>query len=302
MKAKEYIEEGYEYVVDIDLAQFFDTVNHDRLMARIARKIKDKRVLKLIRRYLQSGVMVSGVKTKTEIGTPQGGNLSPFLANIVLDELDKELKNRGHRFCRYADDCNIYVKSKRAGDRVLKSVTKYIEKQLKLRVNQRKSGTDKMNKRKFLGFRFYWKKGGRIGITIAKQVKSRIKGKYKILTERNQGRAMSYVISKINEYSRGMINYFAIADGKTFFNEIEQWLRRRLRMYIWKQWKNCKTKCKNLRKLGLKRIVAIKFSYTRKGYWRIANSPILAYTMTNEYFKDLGLQSLSKKFKQLQMF
>jgi RNA-directed DNA polymerase len=300
-QAKEFLEKWYKYVVDIDLEKFFDTVNHDKLMARLALTIKDKMLLKLIRRYLQSWVMIEWIRTKTEIWTPQWWNLSPLLANIVLDELDKELEERWHRFCRYADDLNIYVKSKRAWDRVLKSITEFIESKLRLKVNQDKSWTDVPSKRKFLGFTLYTKKDWTSWIRIAMQVKTLIKNKLRYLSKRSSWKNMSYKIFKINEYSVWLINYYGIACAKRFFEEIDQWLRRRLRMCYWKQWKKTKTKYKNLKKLWLKHQKAYEYANTRKSYWRISNSWILSKTLTNQFFIDQWLKSLSWKFKQLKL-
>lgn len=298
-QAKEYMEQWYRYVVDIDLEKFFDTVNHDRLMARLARTIKDKFLLKLIRKYLQWWVMIEWVKTKTEDGTPQWWNLSPLLSNIVLDELDRELEKRGHKFCRYADDLNIYVKSKRAGDRVLKSITKLIESKLKLKVNQDKTWVDTPDKRKFLWFSIYEREDGTFWITIAKQVRVMIKNKLRFLTRRSDGNNVKYKIDKINEYSTGMINYYKVTDDQWFFRYIDWWIRRRLRMCYWKQWKQIKTKIKNLKRLWYNHKDAYKYANTRKSYWRIALSWILTRTLTNQYFINQWLKSLSWKLEQL---
>lgn len=235
-QAKKYINEGYTTVVDLDMEKFFDTVNHDRLMAKLAKTMEDKRLLKLIRRYLQAGIMDKGVCIRTTVGTPQGGPLSPLLANIVLDELDKELMKRGHRFCRYADDCNIYVKTPRAGERVMQSLTGFIEGRLKLKVNQEKSAVDRPTRRKFLSFSFYWRKAG-VQICIAAKAKKRLKDKIKLLTSRRRKDfPLQDRIDSINQYLRGWIGYFALAEAKSFLEATDATLKRRLRMCIWKKW------------------------------------------------------------------
>jgi len=249
-QAKEYMNQGYRWVVDIDLEKFFDKVNHDILMSILAKKIQDKMVLKLIRKYLQSGVMIGGLYSKTEKGTPQGGPLSPLLSNILLDELDKELEKRGHKFCRYADDCNVYVKSKRAGERVMKSLTKFLEKKLKLTVNKDKSAVDRPWKRKFLGFTFYFNKG-KVRIRAHNKSIERLKNKIREITNRNVGTSMEWRIKRLNLLAVGWVNYFKIADMKGKLREIDEWTRRRLRACLWKQWKKIKTKFANLKKFGI---------------------------------------------------
>lgn len=272
-KARGYMNEGYKYVVDMDLEKFFDKVNHDILMHRISRRIKDKRVLKLIRLYLQSGVMLNGICVKNEEGTPQGGPLSPLLANILLDDFDKELEKRGHKFCRYADDCNIYLKSERAGQRVMKSITNFLENKLKLKVNKEKSAVDRPTKRKFLGFSFYTVKG-KYEIRIHPKSLRRIKDKIKSITSRKWSISMEERIKKLNQVTTGWVNYFSIAKAKSIMQRIDEWTRRRLRMCIWKQWKKPKTKIMKLVSMGTPKGKAYEWGNTRKGYWRIANSPI----------------------------
>lgn len=286
-RAQGYINEGYSWVVDIDLAKYFDTVNHDKLMALVARKVKDKRVLKLIREYLKAGVMINGVVIETEEGCPQGGPLSPLLSNIMLNELDKELEERGHKFCRYADDCNIYVRSRKAAERTMQSVTKFLEGKLKLRVNREKSAVDRPWKRKFLGFSFYRGKEG-VRIRVHKKSVERLKEKIRNITSRSNGMSMDVRLQKLKQLIKGWVNYFRIADMKTLTRSLDEWTRRRLRMCIWKQWKKVRTKFQNLMKLGLDRQKAWEYANTRKGYWRIANSPILSQTITNERLQKRG--------------
>lgn len=297
-KAKQHINQGYRWVVDIDLEKFFDRVNHDILMRKLSEKIKDKRLLTVIRRYLSSGVMVNGVKISSEEGTPQGGPLSPLLANILLDQLDKELDKRGHRYCRYADDCNIYVKSKKAGERVMASIKDLLENKLKLGINQNKSAVDLVSRRKFLGFSFYFSKG-ECHIRIHEKSYKRFKDRIRELTNRNSGIGMEYRLRRLNDYTTGWINYFAIANAKSRIQVLEGWIRRRLRACIWKQWKKIKTRGRNLIKLGLPEWKAWEFANTRKGYWRISNSPILASTITNDYLENLGYRSIYKRYCRL---
>lgn len=292
--ARGYIEQGYRWTVDIDLEKFFDRVNHDKLMSLVARKVKDKRVLKLIRKYLESGIMLNGVKVKSEEGTPQGGPLSPLLANIMLDELDKELEKRGHKSCRYADDCNIYVKSRKAGERVMESITHYIEEVLKLKINRNKSAVDKPSRRKFLGFSFYVKKGKARNFIHRKPVE-RFKTRVKEITSRSNGKSMDWRKEELNHLITGWVNYFRIADMKATAKELDQWTRRRIRMCYWKQWKRIGTKHDNLVKLGIDNRKAWEFANTRKGYWRISNSYILSTSLTNEYLQKQGFLSLTNR-------
>ena len=295
-KSKEYINEGNKWVVDMDLEKFFDKVSHDILMERLSRKIKDKRVLKLIRKYLESGIMINGIRINNEEGTPQGGPLSPLLSNIMLDEVDKELERRGHKFCRYADDCNIYVKSKKAGSRVLKSMTYLLENKLKLKVNKDKSKVDLVTRRKFLGYSFYFSKGG-VEIRIHEKSYERFKTKVKEITNRNTGISMEMRLKKLNEVTMGWLNYFAVAKAKSRIIELEQWIRRRLRACIWKQWKRVRTRYNNLKRLGVTTYKAWEYANTRKGYWRISNSPIVSTTLGNSYLEELGYKSITKRYQ-----
>ncbi|MEK4221365.1 group II intron reverse transcriptase/maturase [Bacillus sp. FSL W8-0116] len=296
-KAKGYIRDGYRWVVDMDLEKFFDRVNHDRLMSTLAKTIKEKPLLKLIRKYLQAGVMINGVVSRTEEGTPQGGPLSPLLSNIVLDELDKELEKRGHKFVRYADDCNIYVKSKRAGERTMASVKRFIEGKLRLKVNEKKSAVDRPWKRKFLGFSFTPSKEPKV--RIAKQSLKRMKKKVREITSRKIPYPMEYWIKKLNQYLLGWYGYFALADTKSIFEDLDGWIRRRLRMCLWKNWKTSKTRIRNLIKLGVPEWKAYEWGNSRKGYWRISKSPILHRTLGNSYWSNQGLKSLQKRYEFL---
>lgn len=298
VRAKQHIEAGYCWVVDIDLEKYFDRVNHDILMSRIARKVKDKRVLKLIRKYLESGVMINGVVIETEEGTPQGGPLSPLLSNIMLDDLDKELEKRGHRFERYADDCNIYVRTERAGKRVYQNIKGFLETHLKLRINEGKSAVDRPWKRKFLGFSFYRTKEG-IGIRLAPQVVKRVEDKVREITKRNRGIAVDAVIKRLNEYLIGAIGYYALADMKSFLTKLEGWIRRKLRVILWKQWKRPKTRFRELRKLGLSEELAKKIVSSRKGYWRLSDTPQLHKVLGITYFKSLGLKNLVARYSSI---
>ncbi len=296
-KAKGYIRDGFRWVVDMDLEKFFDKVNHDRLMSTLAKTVNDKPLLKLIRKYLQAGVMINGVVSSTSQGTPQGGPLSPLLSNIVLDELDKELEKRGHKFVRYADDCNIYVKSKRAGERTMASIQRFIEEKLRLKVNIKKSAVDRPWKRKFLGFSFTSAKEPKI--RIAKESIKRMKEKVREITSRKMPYPMEYRIAKLNQYLIGWCGYFALADTKSVFKELDGWIRRRLRMCLWKNWKKPKTKIRNLIKLGVPKGKAYEWGNSRKGYWRISKVPILHKTLGNSYWSNQGLKSLQKRYEFL---
>lgn len=296
-EAKGYIKEGYRWVVDMDLEKFFDKVNHDRLMSTLAKKISDKPLLKLIRRYLQSGVMINGVVYDTDEGTPQGGPLSPLLSNIVLDELDKELEKRGHKFVRYADDCNIYVKTKRAGERVMASIKTFIEKTLRLKINEKKSAVARPWQRKFLGFSFTYRKEPQV--RIAKESIKRMKNKIRELTARKKPFPMEYRIQQLNQYLIGWCGYFSLADTKSIFESLDGWIRRRLRMCLWKNWKKPRTKVRNLIRLGVPDWKAYEWGNTRKSYWRISKSPILHRTLGNSYWSNQGLKSLQARYEIL---
>ena len=296
-KAKGFLQEGYRWVVDMDLEKFFDKVNHDRLMGTLAKRIQDKRLLALIRKYLTSGIMIQGIVTASREGTPQGGPLSPLLSNIVLDELDRELEKRGHRFVRYADDCNIYVKTERAGQRVMKSVTSFIEGKLKLKVNLQKSAVDRPWKRKFLGFSFT--SGKEPKVRVAKESRERMKQKIRDITSRKKPYSMEFRIQKLNQYLVGWCGYFALADTPSVFRDIDSWIRRRLRMCMWKDWKKPKTKIRKLIGLGADPQKAYEWGNSRKAYWRIAKSPILHRTLGNSYWSSQGLKSLLARYETL---
>ncbi len=292
-QAERYINEGHGYVVEIDLEKFFDTVNHDYLMQRISRRISDKEVLKLIRRYLQAGVMENGVSVKNEEGTPQGGPISPLLANILLDELDKELEERGHKFVRYADDINIYVQTQRAGERVMESVGHYLEKKLKLRVNKEKTKVKRPTKAKILGFSF-WKSQSLWQIRIAPSSIEKLKAKLKQLTDRSWGISMAERIKRINQLLQGWLGYFRIGKSKSALVRVEEQLRTRLRIIKWKEWKRVRTRIAELIKLGVPKAKAYQHANTRKSYARVAHSPILTSSLTKDYFTSIGLLSLQQ--------
>jgi RNA-directed DNA polymerase len=296
-EAKSYMKEGYRWVIDLDLEKFFDRVNHDRLMAKLAEKVKDKKVLKLIRKYLQSGVMINEVVMDTKEGAPQGGPLSPLLSNVVLDELDKELETRGHLFVRYADDCNIYVKTRKAGERVKESITVFIENKLKLKVNEEKSAVDRPWKRKFLGFSFTWNQDPKV--RIAPQAMKKVKAKIREITSRKKALSMEQRIRELNQYLTGWCGYFALAETPSIFQGLDEWIRRRLRMCLWKQWKKPKTKVKRLVSLGVPKEKAFEWGNTRKGYWRIACSPILHRSLDNQYWKSNGLKKVTDRYNHL---
>ena len=297
-EARRYVQEGYEWAVDLDIEKFFDRVNHDILMAKVARKVKDKRVLTLIRRYLQAGVMINGVVMETTEGTPQGGPLSPLLANILLDELDKELEKRGHKFVRYADDCNIYVKSKRAGERVMESVKRYLQERLKLKINEQKSAVDRPWKLKFLGFSMHKAKNGQILIRLAPQTIERVKTKIRQITARNKPVSIAERIGRLNTYLGGWMGYFALAETPSVFEELDGWIRRRLRLCLWKQWKRVRTRYRELRALGLPEQVVHEFANARKGPWRMAHGP-MNRALGNAYWQSQGLTSLTERYQRL---
>jgi group II intron reverse transcriptase/maturase len=296
-QAQAYIREGYDWVVDIDLEKFFDRVNHDMLMARLARVVKDKRVLKLIRAYLNSGVMVNGVVMETGEGTPQGGPLSPLLSNIMLNDLDRELEERDHKFVRYADDCNIYVKTQRAGERVLESVKQYLEKKLKLKVNPKKSKVERATRAKFLGFSF-WKRKGEVLIRLANHTKERFAEKMRRLTKRTRSGKMEDIVSGINRYTRGWIGYFRLATTPSVYQGLDEWIRRRLRQMQWKRWKRGTTRYRELVRLGVPRERAA-LGAIGTSPWRISRSPIIHEALSNAFWQNTGLESITERYNHL---
>ena len=296
-QAQAYIAEGNEWVVDIDIEKFFDRVNHDMLMARVARMVKDKRVLKLVRAYLNSGVMINGVVMETEEGTPQGGPLSPLLSNIMLDDLDKELEKRGHKFVRYADDCNIYVKTQRAGERVLEGVKQFLEKKLKLKVNPKKSKVEKAMKAKFLGFSFF-KHKGELFVRIATRTKERFKEKIRSLTKRTRTGKLEDIVQDVNRYTRGWMGYYRLAETPSVYEKLDEWTRRRLRQLLWKRWKHGTTRYRELVRLGVPNARAA-LGAIGTSPWRMAHSPVVHEALSNAFWRSSGLEGLLTRYNQL---
>jgi len=287
MQAQSNLNEGYAWIIELDLEKFFDRVNHDKLMGLLAKKITDKRTLKWLRSYLNSGIMEGGVVSPRSEGTPQGSPLSPLLSNIVLNELDRELEARGHRFVRYADDCSIYVKSEKSARRVKEAITEYIEGKLKLKVNRDKSRVSHPGESTLLGFSFYpGEKGWEI--RIAPKSLKRIREKMREKTKRNDPSGAKEKIKKMEAVIRGWVNYFAIARAKSKMQGLDEMIRTRLRMGTWKQWKKPRTKRRNLEKLGINHQKAYEWSNSRKGYCRVAHSPVLCRALSNEHFTRLG--------------
>jgi group II intron reverse transcriptase/maturase len=298
-RAQQYVQEGYEWTVDLDIEKFFDRVNHDMLMARVARKVKDKRVLRLIRAYLNSGVMVEGVVMGTEEGTPQGGPISPLLANVLLDDLDKELEKRGHKFVRYADDSNIYVRTERAGQRVMESVREFLQKRLKLRLNEKKSSVGRPTKLKFLGFSMGKdKRKGGVYIRLAPRTVERFKTRVRELTSRSNGWGVERRVKELTTYLRGWLGYFRLADTPSVFKTLDGWVQRRLRMCLWKQWKRVRTKIRELRALGVPEWKCFEFANMRSGYWAVAHRP-LNTVLGIAYWRAQGLFMLFPRYQQL---
>ena len=290
-QAQQYIAEGYRWVVDLDLEKFFDRVNHDKLMAKLAERASDKRLLKLIRAFLRAGVMEGGLVSPVDEGTPQGGPLSPLLSNIVLDEFDRELERRGLRFARYADDSNIYVRSRRAGERVMASITRFITTKLKLKVNELKSAVARPWERKFLGFSFT---GGeepkrRIAPKAILRFKERVRG----LTRRTRGVSIERMAEDTARYLRGWIGYFGRCQTPSVLHNLEAWVRHRLRSVIWKQWKRGSVRFAELQRRGVGKALAAKTAGSAHGPWRLANSPALSFALPNAYFDSLGIPRLT---------
>lgn len=290
-RAQEHLAAGYTWVVDLDLEKFFDRVNHDKLMGRLAKRITDKRVLKLIRAFLNAGVMEKGLVSPIDEGTPQGGPLSPLLSNIVLDELDRELERRGHRFVRYADDCNIYVRSQRSGDRVMESITRFINKKLKLKVNSEKSAVARPWERKFLGFSFTVKEPQRR--RIAPKAMDRFKERVRELTRRTKGVSLEDMVKALTVYLRGWHGYFGFCQTPSVLEDLDSWIRRKLRCFLWKQWKRGRTRYKELRKRGVNEALSAQTAGSPHGPWRLSHSPALCLAFTNAFFDRVGLFRLA---------
>lgn len=297
-KAREYAATGRRWVVDMDLEKFFDRVNHDILMARLARRIGDKRVLGLIRRYLQAGLMVGGIVSPRTEGTPQGGPLSPLLSNILLDDLDKELERRGHTFCRYADDCNIYVKSRQAGQRVLESLTRFLANKLKLKVNSEKSAVAHPWERTFLGYSMTFHRKPRL--KVAKGSVDRMKNKLREIIRAAKGRNIRLVIEELTPVLRGWVNYFKLAEVKGIFEELDEWMRRKFRCILWRQWKRTYTRAKNLMKFGLDKDRALKSAMNGRGPWWNSGASHMNQCFPKRFFDRLGLVSVLHQLRSLQ--
>jgi RNA-directed DNA polymerase len=290
LRAQEYAQASYTWVVDLDLEKFFDRVNHDMLMARVARKVKDKRVLKTIRRFLQAGMMEQGLVSPRREGTPQGGPLSPLLSNIMLDDLDKELERRGHRFCRYADDCNVYVQSQRAGERVLESMTTFLTKRLKLKVNEEKSAVDRLWNRSFLGYTVLPGKLSRL--RVSPESVKRLRGKLRQILRMARGWSIGRTIEHLKPILRGWGNYFKLSEVKAAFEQQDQWLRRRLRCKLWRQWKRTLTRARMLMKRGLPEERARKSATNGRGPWWNSGASHMNHAYPKSYFDRCGLISL----------
>jgi group II intron reverse transcriptase/maturase len=290
--AQRYIQEGRRWVVDVDLEKFFDRVNHDVLMGRLAKRIGDKRLLGLIRRYLEAGIMADGVVTERHEGTPQGGPLSPLLANVLLDEVDRELEKRGHAFCRYADDCNVYVRSKRAGEDVMRTLRRLYAK-LRLRVNEAKSAVARPWGRKFLGYSFWVAKGGEVKRRMARQALKTMKDRVRAITGRNRGRSLEQVSQNLRGYLVGWREYYRLADTPGVFRDLDQWIRHRLRVVHLKQWKRGRTVYRELRARGLSQPAAAYVArHTRRWWWN--SSRYLHVALPNRYFDALGVPRLAQ--------
>jgi len=298
-QARQYVSDGKRWVVDLDLEKFFDRVNHDILMSRVARKVEDKRALRLIRRYLQAGVMDGGVVSPRAEGTPQGGPLSPLLSNTLLDDLDKELERRGHAFCRYADDCNIYVRTRRSGERVLSSVTRFLERRLKLRVNRQKSAVGRPWERKFLGFSLTWHRKPRL--RVAKESVRRFRVALRQSLRRGRGRNLGrYIVEDLGPKLRGWVNYFRISEVKGVFEQLDEWLRRRLRNIIWRQWKRPRTRRNKLMQRGLHEACASRSAYNGRGPWWNCGASHMNRAFPKRYFDNHGLVSLLDEWLKFQ--
>jgi len=296
-RAKEHIAAGHRWVVDMDLEKFFDRVNHDVLMSRLARRIEDKRILRLIRRYLQAGMMAGGIVSPRSEGTPQGGPLSPLLSNVLLDELDKELEQREHRFVRYADDCNIYVRSRRAGERVLNSTERFLKKRLRLTVNRDKSAVDRPWKRKFLGYTFTMHFQPKL--KVASESVKRFKGRLREMFRRGRGRRLRRVIGDLRPVLIGWVSYYRKSEVRNVFEQLDQWIRRKLRVILWRQWKRNWTRAKELIRRGLSHEQAWTSATNGRGPWWNAGASHMNRAVPTRYLSQLGLVSLIQKRLEL---
>jgi len=294
-QAKKYVSEGYGCVVDIDLEKFFDRINHDKLMRRVTRRVQDRRVLRLIRSYLEAGIMKEGVCVRNEEGTPQGGPLSPLLANIMLDDLDRFLEKRGHRVWRYADDCNVYVRSRRAGERVMRSMVRFITATLSLRVTQAKSAVDEPNKRKFLGYTFH----GRSKLRIATKSIERLKARVRELTRRKVSISLEDRLAMLSRYLTGWMSYFRLTEAPSILRDLDKWIRHRVRVCIWSTWKLPRTRMRKLEALGARRDEAWKSAMSRRGRWFITMLQTVSTALSAKWLREQGLQSLSDRWLQL---
>jgi RNA-directed DNA polymerase len=295
--ARSHVEAGYRFVVDMDLEKFFDRVNHDVLMARVARRIGDKRLLRLIRRYLTAGMMIEGVAHAREEGTPQGGPLSPLLSNILLDDLDKELERRGHRFCRYADDCNVYVRSMASGDRVMESIARYLEKRLRLKMNRDKSAVDRPWNRKFLGYTMT--PHHRPKLKVSPSSVKRAKAHIREIVRKGRGRSLPKVIGEITPFLRGWVAYFRLSQVKNVFEELDQWIRRKLRLILWRQWKKPRTRAGKMVRLGIERGRAFDSAHNGRGPWWNAGASHMNAAITAKWLNRQGLTSLLAEYQRL---
>jgi RNA-directed DNA polymerase len=297
MQAQQHIKAGYCWVVDIDLAKFFDRVNHDLLMARVARKVKDQRALRLIRRYLQAGVLEGGLTSPTLEGTPQGGPLSPLLSNIMLDDLDKELEKRGHRFCRYADDANVYARSRRAGERLMDSLTSFLSRRLRLQVNHEKSAVDRPSRRQFLGFSFTPRLEAKL--RVAPDREKRLKARFRELLRIGRGRTIRDTVKALAPKIRGWVGYYRLCEVKASFERLDEWLRRRIRALHWRQWKRPRNRARQLVRRGLEHELAWRSAWNGRGPWWNAGARHMNQAIPTRTMRTLGLVSFLEEFQRI---
>ena len=294
-QAKTYVGEGRNWVVDIDLEKFFDRVNHDKLMTRVGKRVQDSRVLRLIRSFLEAGVMKDGVCVRRDDGTPQGGPLSPLLANIMLDDLDRFLEKRGHRFCRYADDCNVYVRSRRAGERVKEAMTRFLTSELSLQVNEAKSAVDRASRRKFLGYSFH----GHSKLRIASKSIERFKAKVRELTRRSRSANLEKRLAVLSRYLRGWMSYFAWTEAPSVLRDLDSWIARRVRACVWKTWKRTRTRIRKLRSFGVREDRVWRTAMCSRGPWYIAGGSVLEAALSGAWLREQGLIKLHDRWLQL---